>query len=282
MNQAHKPEDKFVTLDSVKTRYWEIGERGPRIVLIHGIGGFAENWRFNIENLAGHFKVYAVDLVGFGKSGKPKAPYTYDYFARFIKEFIDVMEIDKAVLIGHSLGGGIAMRFALMFPGRVEKLVLVDSAGLGKEISKIFKLISLPGFGELVTRPDRTRTLKMYKNLVYDRSLLSEEMVDLGFSFSSSPGAQQAFLKTARGTVNIFGFKRKAINPIRRNLHRIEVPVLVLWGERDAIIPVRHAYIAKDGIPDAELEVFENCGHIPMIECPDEFNTAVVKFLRER
>jgi pimeloyl-ACP methyl ester carboxylesterase len=122
----------------------------------------------------------------------------------------------------------------------------------------------------------------MYKSLAYDSSIISEDMVDLGFRFSSSPGAQRAFLKTNRGTVNLFGFKRKAIDPIRRNLHRIAVPVLVLWGERDAIIPVRHAYLAKDSIPCAELEVIENCGHIPMIECPEDFNSAILKFLRER
>lgn len=282
MSPTHIPEDKFITVDSVNTRYWELGERGPRVMLVHGIGGFAENWRHNIDSLAAHFKVYVLDLVGFGKSDKPKVPYTYDYFARFVKRFIDAVEIDRATIIGHSLGGGIALRLALMFPDKVDKLILVDSAGMGREISKIFKMISLPIFGELVTRPDRTSTLKMYKNLVYDRSVLSEEMVDLGFRFSSSPGAQRAFLRTDRGTVNIFGFKRKAIDPIRRNLHKIDVPVLILWGEQDGIIPVKHAYIAKNGIPDAELEVFENCGHISMIECPEDFNSAAIKFLKGR
>jgi 4,5:9,10-diseco-3-hydroxy-5,9,17-trioxoandrosta-1(10),2-diene-4-oate hydrolase len=281
MEMPHLPKDQFDKVGSINTRYWSIGEKGTEVILVHGLGGFAENWMFNIEALAKHFRVYTLDLVGFGKSDKPKAPYTYNYFATFVHDFMKKMQIKKASFIGHSLGGGTILQFALNFPDKVEKLVIISSAGLGKEAFGIFKLISLPIFGELLTRPSRKGAAKLLKELVYDKTVIQDEIIELWYQMSSLPGAQKAFLKTNRSTTNLVGYKPKVIDPIKLNLHKITAPTLIIWGEQDQIVPLSHAYVAEKGIPNSMLQVFDKCGHVPMVECIADFNSLVIKYLSD-
>ncbi len=279
MKKLQLPKDQFIKIGSVNTRYWSIGNKGTEVLLVHGLGGFAENWMFNIEALAKHFQVYVLDMVGFGKSDKPKTSYIIDDFVQFINEFMEKKKIEKTNLIGHSLGGGIILQFALKFPKKVNKLIIVSSAGLGKEVSIIFKMASLPIIGELVTRPSRKGTAKFYKEVVYDKTILTDDLIEEGYQMSSLPGAQRSFLKTNRAFINFFGCKSKVINPIKINLHKIVVPTLIIWGRQDQILPVSHASTAEKSIPNATLQIFEKCGHIPMIECIEDFNSMVVKFL---
>ncbi len=273
------PEDKYVEVDSITTRYWELGQEGPKVLLLHGIGGFAENWRHNIEAFARNFHLYVVDIPGFGKSDKPQVSYTFDFFSRFVLRLMQKLQIDRSILIGHSMGGGIALRIAIDAPEKAVKLVLVSSAGLGKEISSIFKMMSLPLFGKLMTKPSREHTEKLFNRLVYDKSILSEEMIDLAYRMSSSPGARRAFLKTARRNVNLLGARPAEIDPIRNNLRSIKAPTLLFWGKQDRILPVKHAYFADKKIPHSELVVFDRCGHTAMVERADEFNSRTIDFL---
>ena len=279
MKKLQLPNDQFIKIGSINTRYWSIGNKGPKVFLVHGLGGFAENWMLNIEALAKHFHVYVLDLVGFGKSDKPKTSYTIDDFAQFINEFMEKKKIEKTNFIGHSLGGGISLQFALKFPEKVNKLIIVSSACLGKEISIINKIASLPIIGELLTCPSRKEIAKFYKELVYDETIITDELIEEGYQMSSLPGAQRSFLKTNRAAINFFGLKSKIIDPIRNNLDKIVVPTLIIWGQQDKILPVSHAHSAEEGIPNATLQIFEKCGHVPMTECKEDFNSVVVKFL---
>jgi len=144
MNTSHLPQDQFINIGSVTTRYWATGSTGPPLIFVHGLGQYTENWMYNITALAQHFRVYAPDLAGFGKSDKPDAPFTYDYFAQFLNDFMSAMNIPEAHLIGHSLGGAVLLRFAMDFPDHVNNLVLVGSEGLGEDAALIFRLLSLP------------------------------------------------------------------------------------------------------------------------------------------
>ncbi len=128
------PQDRYVQVGQINTRYWTEGDKGTTVILLHGIGSSVETWTYNISVLAQHHRVYAVDLVGAGRSDKPPATYSLTYLAQFVLGFMDAMSIECASLVGNSLGGGVALQFALNFPQKVEKLVLVNSLGLGKEI----------------------------------------------------------------------------------------------------------------------------------------------------
>lgn len=279
MDVSQLPQDQFIHIDFINTRYCTIGDNETPLILVHGLGGYAENWMYNVSVLAKHFKIYVLDLVGFGKSDKAEAPYTYDYFAKFVHDFMEKMHIEKAHLIGHSLGGGIVLQFALKYPEKVKKLVIVASSGLGKKASMIHRITSLPIIGKWITKPSRKGISRLYESMVYNKEVITEEMVELGYQMFALPGAQKVYLSTTRAAINFFGQKQKAINPIRRNLQLIDSPVMVIWGQQDKILPLSHAYIAKKQIKNVTTHLFDQCGHVPMVEHPEEFNIAVDQFL---
>src|SRR4030042_1874487 len=149
------PQDRYVKVGNINTRYWQAGDKGSVVVLVHGLGGFIENWIYNIGPLAESHLVYALDLLGFGRTDR--LPVVNDLFIleKFISDFMDIQNISKATLVGNSLGGGLALAFALEYPDKVDKLVLVDNAGMGKDVISDFRLCSLPVLGEILIRPSR-------------------------------------------------------------------------------------------------------------------------------
>jgi len=173
------PEDKYVNVGGVNTRYWLAGKQGNCIILIHGLGASAEVWMYNISALAKDHRVFVLDLPGFGRSEQPPPSfYPYDYVG-FIEEFMDALNIPQASLIGKSLGGGIAILYTLRYPQKVDKLILVDCAGFGKYVRWTLKLMSLPWIGELVTYPTRLGVSLFFKFAVRDSSVITKEFIDI-------------------------------------------------------------------------------------------------------
>jgi pimeloyl-ACP methyl ester carboxylesterase len=277
-----RPQDQFVNVGNIRTRYWAVGDGRSTAILIHGLGGYVENWEENIEALAMSRRVYALDLVGFGRSDKPRIPYSIPYLTEFLQQFMNIQGIDKVNLIGESLGGAITLQFALHCPQQVEKLVLSDSAGLGREGSLFLRAMSLPVFGELFGRPSREGTEKFLKMLFQNQDLITDEWIDEEFEMSSVPGAQWSLLKTLRSIGNIWGVRSAIYRPIIDRLEEIQAPTLILWGAQDQILPVAHAHKAVKRLPNATLHIFNPCGHIPNIECPEEFNALVNDFLSDK
>ena len=275
------PQDQYVKVGNINTRYWSAGDKGSVVVLIHGLGGFIENWVYNIGPLSKSHRVYALDLPGFGRSDKPLIR-DLTVLVRFLAGFLDALGIEKASLIGNSLGGGLVLFFALGSPGRVEKLVLVDTAGMGKSVIADFKVCSLPVAGELLIRPTLKSTANLWQKVVYDPSLVTPELVDSSFKLASLPGARQALLATLRAGIGIFGQRDKYTKLILKDLGKITEPTLIFWGSEDRIIPVAHSRIAAAKITGARLHIWEKCGHMPMFEYPDKFNTLVLDFLSGR
>jgi 4,5:9,10-diseco-3-hydroxy-5,9,17-trioxoandrosta-1(10),2-diene-4-oate hydrolase len=273
------PDDKYVDVGEVRTRYWTLGNEGPPLVLIHGIGASMESWAANIRPLAKTHRVYALDLVGFGSSGKPTAPYTLSFLAQFVADFMRGQDIAQASIIGHSLGGGVALKLAIEHAEKVDRLVLVGSAGLGREGHIFFRLGSLPLVGEYLTRPSRERTAQFLEEMVYDPGMVTEELVDLHYDLMSRPGAQEAYLSTVRSIATVFGTRRAVLRSIVDNLDRITAPTLVVWGEQDEILPVAHAHVAAEAIPNARLHIFQECGHFVQMEKVEAFNALVSQFL---
>jgi 4,5:9,10-diseco-3-hydroxy-5,9,17-trioxoandrosta-1(10),2-diene-4-oate hydrolase len=249
------------------------------VLLIHGIGGSVEEWRLNIETLAERHRVYAIDMVGFGYSDKPAAKYSFSYLAQFVNDFIDAQTIERATLIGHSLGGGVVLKFAIQFPNKVDRLVLVSSAGLGKEVHLAFRLSSLPLIGNWLTRPSRKGTAQLLADCYFDQDLITDEFIEFKYQMGSLPGAQQSFLSTVRTSANFRGLRDHVINSIVDNLAAITAPKFIIWGQQDRILPVAHAQVAASKIPSARLHIFDPCGHCPPEERPAEFNPLVSEFL---
>lgn len=273
------PQDKYIKIGDINTRFWQAGDTGSAIILVHGLGGFIENWIYNIGPLAVSHRVYAIDLLGFGRSDKKPLINDLMVLVKFIKDFLDTQNIAKASLIGNSLGGGLVLAFALDYPANVEKLVLVDTAGMGRGVITDFKVCSLPIFGELLIRPNPEKSARLWAKIVYDASVLTPEMKELTNEYASAVGAPQAMLAALRAGINLFGQKDKLTRPVLARLGTIKAPVLVVWGDRDRIIPPAHARVAAEKIFGARLEIFDRCGHMPMFEYPEKFNKLVLDFL---
>ncbi len=278
-NHPQYPENRFLQVGDIQARYWAEGSQGSPVILIHGLGGYVENWWPNILTLAQQHRVFAVDLPGFGLSDKPIDPtYDYSFFVQFICNFMGCLGIEKTSLVGHSMGGGVALQMALSYPQMVDRLVLVGSAGLGREMSFILRLVSLPLLGEIITRPSLEGSRMLIKEIVHDPALVKDEDVKLDYELSLQPGAQQAFLKALRSLGNPFGQKWKFTRAIIENLPTITQPTLVLWGQEDTIVPVKHADVTRL-IPKARVEIFDHCGHLPQGEHPERFDQVVQEFL---
>jgi pimeloyl-ACP methyl ester carboxylesterase len=273
------PQDRYIKVGNINTRYWQAGGKGSAVVLVHGLGGFIENWMHNIEPLAKEHRVYAMDLVGFGRSDKTPLVKDMNTLVQFISDFMDALKISKATLIGNSLGGGLVLQFALRFPQKVEKLVLVDTAGMGRDVIVDFRLCSVPFLGELLIKPSLKGVEKLWRKIVYDPALVTPELVKMCYELGTLPDATKSLLSVLRAGINLCGQRSKLTKPLLKDLYKINVPTLIFWGRQDRIIPIKHATIAAAKIPNAKLIVFDKCSHVPMFEYPEGFNKITMEFL---
>jgi pimeloyl-ACP methyl ester carboxylesterase len=275
------PEDQYTKIGNLKTRYWALGDQGTVVILIHGLGASADIWIHNVEAFAKQHRVYVPDLMGFGRSDKPGSSFSPLDYIRFLDDFMNILNIESASLVGQSLGGGIALHYTLQFPEKVNKLVLVDSAGLGKEVIWTLRLMSLPLVGELISYPSRKGVEIFFKLAVRNQALVTKDFVDLYYNIFSQPGFQKFLLKIVRSIINIRGARKEILAPYMHNLSKIEQPVLIIWGEKDRVLPLKHAYRGREELPKAKLKIMEGCGHIPFFERSEEFNRLVLEFLSE-
>ena len=275
------PEDRYIKVGNLKTRYWALGDKGTEVILIHGLGASADIWMHNVEALAKKHRVYVPDLVGFGRSDRPGPSFSPFDYTRFLDDFINILNMDRVNLVGQSLGGGIALHYALQFPQKVNKLVLVDNAGFGKEVIWTLRWMSLPLVGELFSYPSRKGVEIFFKLAVRNRALVTKDFVELYYDIFSRPGFQKFFLMLLRQIVDIRGARGEILDPVMNNLYKITQPVLIIWGEKDRVLPLKQGYLGKERLPNAKLKIMEGCGHIPFFERSDEFNELVLKFLSE-
>jgi pimeloyl-ACP methyl ester carboxylesterase len=271
--------DQFATVGPARTRFWQAGNSGSAVVLLHGIGCSVLEWRSNIAELAQKHRVYALDLLGHGLTDKPQdESYSLGSLAQFILDFMTTQGLDRAHLAGNSLGGRLALECALRAPARVASMALADPAGVGRECHINFRLAAAPVIGNILTRPSRFG-LKMLWDLAFvDTSLVTKEVVEDKFRFASSPGAQAAFLKTLRGFLEFSGFPADQVAALHAALPGITAPALVVWGRQDQLLPVKQADVLKRLLPHVEVQIFENCGHVPQVECASQFNQSVLEF----
>ena len=276
------PQDRYIQVGQICARYWSGGNHGSPVVLIHGLGEYVETWTPSFEALASEHRVYAVDLPGHGRTDKPpSASYDIAWLAKFADGFRAALGFEHAHVVGHSLGGAVATRLALMHPAAVDRLVLVASGGLGREVSTLLRAITLPMVGEMMKRPSRSGSADVLRRIVYDPAVVPDELVDLDYRLSILPHAQQSFLKTLRANVNLFGQRSSEYRCHLHGLSSITQPVLIIWGRQDPLLPVAHAEAAARTVPDVQLRILDECGHNPMLEHPQAFNEWVLEFLAD-
>ncbi len=276
------PAERRVDVNGLSVRCLLAGRTGSPVVLIHGLGASAEIWSANIGPLAAKHRVCVPDLPGFGRTEMPpRMDFTPAAYARFIMDLMTALGIGRAALVGHSLGGGIALRVILDDPGRVERLVLASSAGLGRDVSLPLRIASLPLFDRVFLKPPLPVFTRFLHRLVFDPAAISPDFARMYYEMFFQPGSIRAFTSILRNIATLRGARQGILERITEGLGSITAPALILWGRQDRILPVSHGIDAAGKIPGARLHIFEHCGHMPNIEYPDDFNRRILDFLSE-
>ena len=272
---------KHVPIHGHDVSYRLAGE-GPVVVLVHGLAGSSTTWKHVMPALAESHTVLAPDLLGHGQSAKPRGDYSLGAYASGIRDLMVVLGLDRATFVGHSLGGGVAMQLAYQFPKRCERLVLVASGGLGREVHPLLRAVTFPA-AEYVLPLALTPWLRLRAESVGDLlrrvgwkpgSTLAE--VWRSYTTLTTAEGQQAFLQTVRSVIDLGGQRVSATD---RLYLAAAVPTLILWGGEDAVIPVRHAYAAHEAMPGSRLEVLPGAGHFLPWKDAEWFNGVLGDFL---
>jgi pimeloyl-ACP methyl ester carboxylesterase len=272
--------DQYIDIAGVRTRYWQMGDRGSPLVLLHGGNGSIEFWLANMVALAQHHRVYAFDMFGCGLSSLPDSrDYSLVAQADFLAAFIQTMALEKVSLVGNSMGGGAALHFALRYPDRLECLILSAPLGWGRQINFGLRILTIPGLLYFL-RPNRAMIPAMLRwNFAHPENLPAGWM-DRRYTIFAQPHRQRAITALAQSNLNIWGVKTQVYQPLIAALPQIPHPTLVIWGDRDRVLPVQQSSQAHQ-LPQGQLEIWQDCGHHPFLELSDRFNNTVLKFLAD-
>jgi pimeloyl-ACP methyl ester carboxylesterase len=252
---------------------------GPAVVLVHGIAGDASEWAPVCERLAGGFDVIAPDLAGHGSSARLRGDHSIGAFACWLRDLLETIGVERATFVGHSLGGGVVMQFAYQFPQYVERMVLVSSGGLGREVSPLIRAAALPG-AEHVLGVLGGAANAVQPALAVAGVRPSSEGGELvrRIAGMTDRDRRAAFVRAVRAVASPGGQRVSAGD---RLYLAADVPTLIVWGARDRIIPVHHAHATAAALPGSRLEIFENSGHFPHGVEPSRFTSLVERFVEE-
>jgi pimeloyl-ACP methyl ester carboxylesterase len=266
-------EPQEIRLHGHRVCYRRIGQ-GPAILLIHGITSSSSNWGPVATRLAPRYTVIAPDLLGHGNSAKPRGDYSMGAFASGARDLMVALDIPRATVIGHSLGGGVAMQFAYQFPEFAERLALVSSGGLGAEVHSLLRAATIPGAEVVIPLLASQRVLSAGRAVgrALDRVgiKLGNDVLEMarGHASLGDRETRSAFVHTLRASVDPSGQRVRATD---RLYLAAQLSVLIIWGARDRIIPLSHGERAHELIPGSRFEVFERSGHFPHLDEPERF-----------
>jgi pimeloyl-ACP methyl ester carboxylesterase len=283
VREVTAPSLQFRTIHGYK-RAFRIAGSGPAILLIHGIGDNSTTWDVVHAKLAQRFTVIAPDLLGHGKSDKPRADYSTAAYANGMRDLLSVLEIERVTIIGHSLGGGVAMQFAYQFPQLVERLILVSAGGVTKDVNFVLRLASLPMGSEAlaVLRLPLVLPAVQIAGRIVGKALgttaLGHDLPNMLRVLNDlpEPTASAAFSRTLRAVVD---WRGQIVTMLDRCYLTEAIPVQIIWGTKDAVVPVRHAKMAHAAMPGSRLEIFEGSGHFPFHHDPARFIEVVERFI---
>ncbi|MHB8680864.1 MAG: alpha/beta fold hydrolase [Acidimicrobiales bacterium] len=271
---------EHVTLHGYEVAFRRAGD-GPVLLLLHGIAGSSQTWVPVMELLRRQYTVLAPDFLGHGRSSKPLGDYSLGNHAAGMRDLLHVLGIDRVTVIGQSFGGGVAMQFAYQFPERCERLVLVDAGGLGREVSWMLRLVTLPAAEYALPVIFSAPMRKLGDSIIgflRDRGIRHARAEEMWGSFSSltEPANRQAFVRTMRAVIDPGG---QSVSAMDRLYLASNMPTLIVWGDSDRIIPLIHAYQAHEAMPNSRLEIMEGVGHYPHVEEPIRFVNILTDFL---
>jgi pimeloyl-ACP methyl ester carboxylesterase len=272
-------------LQHVSIHGHDIGHRmageGPALLMIYGIAGSSRAWREVMPTLAHDYTVIAPDLIGHGRSAKPVGDYSLGAYASGMRDLLGVLGVERATMVGQSFGGGVALQLAFEHPECCERLVLVDSGGLGREVSWVLRLMTLPGTEFIM--PALFPTLVRERGndisrMLYNRGVRMARIGEMWSAYASltESANRQAFVRTIRAVIDPGG---QTVSAMDRLHLAAQMPTLIVWGDNDTIIPVSHAHAAHGAIPGSRLEIIEGCGHFPHVEVPERFLQLLLAFL---
>jgi pimeloyl-ACP methyl ester carboxylesterase len=274
-------EKRQIDVNGLNIRYLSAGNDEPPLVLLHGVGDSAVDWSWVLPTLGARHRVIAVDFPGSGDSAKPKREYSLEFLTEFLGDFLNALEIQRAVLVGNSLGGLISLRFALSNPERVAALVLVDSMGFGQLVNPVLSNLTLPLYGEFAIAWSKTplgakqrawsRAALLFANPFRVPAAWLAEQERMGLL----PGFLEANLSILRSQLYVLGQKQI----ILEYLPKVEMPTLVVWGINDLVLPYNQAEDAVKRLQQGHLALIPNCGHLPQVERPELFTDALNQFL---
>jgi 4,5:9,10-diseco-3-hydroxy-5,9,17-trioxoandrosta-1(10),2-diene-4-oate hydrolase len=273
-------EEQRVAVDGVVGQVLTGGE-GPPVVLLHGDGDSPAVWQRVFPALTREHRVFAPGLPGHSDTDKPQIDYSREYMTDFMSRFLDALGIDRCVLIGNSLGGQVAIHLTLAEPERFPALVLLDSSGLGWEVNPSLALETLPFAGELATAFARSpfggalRQMSRVSELFWRKDRAPASWLEEQRRLALLPGFLDAAIAAKRAVIAPWGQREVLLD----QLHRLPMPALVVWGANDLVLPVAHAHQAMDRLPNGELALIPDCGHMAHVERPDEFLSALLPFL---
>jgi pimeloyl-ACP methyl ester carboxylesterase len=273
---------QFVTVHGYRRAFVKRGS-GPALLLLHGLGCDHTTWDPVIDALAKRYTVIAPDFLGHGQSDKPRADYSLGGFANGMRDLLTILGIDRVTVVGHSLGGGVAMQFAYQFPERTERVLLVAPGGLGPEVTLAIRAVTLPGFHQGIG----LLTLPVVRQAVHaslrgaSRSGLSAlrdlgEVADIIESWRD-PGTRRAIRHLVRGVVDLRG---QIVTMRDRGYLTQAMPMCIVWGSDDRVMPVSHAELAAEFAPSARVEIIPNAGHFPHKDHPERFVKIANDFIK--
>jgi len=255
---------------------------GPLLVLLHGMAGSSLTWRHVMPALARRFTVVAPDLLGHGESAKPRTEYSVSAHANVVRDLLAALGHGRATLVGQSFGGGVAMQLAYQYPERCERLVLVSSGGLGREVSPLLRGLAVPGAAQVFPllcspwhRDLGTRVAGVFSRLGLRAAPVLEE-IWRSYATLASADARRAFFRTLGAVIDVEGQSVSATDRLYLASH---VPTLIVWGARDRLIPVEHARAAHARIEGSRLAIFDEIGHFPHCEAPERFVDTLLEFV---
>ncbi|OBF65079.1 hypothetical protein A5753_09615 [Mycobacterium sp. 852002-51971_SCH5477799-a] len=277
------PRLEFRTIHGYKRAY-RIAGSGPAILLIHGIGDNSTTWNTVQAQLAQRFTVIAPDLLGHGQSDKPRADYSIAAYANGMRDLLSVLDIERVTIVGHSLGGGVAMQFAYQFPHLVERLILVGAGGVTKDVNFVLRWASLPMGSEAIALLRLPLVLPAVQIMgrvlgaALGSSGLGRDLPNVLRILDDlpEPTASAAFSRTLRAVVD---WRGQIVTMLDRCYLTEAIPVQIIWGTKDVVVPVRHAWMAHAAMPGSRLEIFEGSGHFPFHDDPARFIDVVERFV---
>lgn len=263
---------KYLDLHGDRVAYRDIGSGDETLLLLHGMAGSSHTWRSVIPQLSRRYRVIAPDLLGHGESAKPRSDYSLGAFAVSLRDLLDELGVSRVTVVGQSLGGGVAMQFVYQHPDYCRRLVLISSGGLGQDVGWTLRLLSAPGaelIMPVIAPPPVIRIGNTVRGWLSAASIQSPRGAEMWSAYSSLSDGQtrQAFLRTLRSVVD---YRGQAVSALNKMHLTTELPLMIIWGDQDRIIPVAHGHALDELRPGCRLEVLAGVGHFPHVEKPND------------